>query len=247
MDIKASLFVPGFSVTPGYNESNYAALKGLAALWDEPATYVKQFAEAMQSVTQGYFLSYFTEKCMPGEWVSLNNDIVFNEAGLTAKQWRNIREQLMGKGLLLNKRTVFPTDSLFTLDDLLLERMIHEHSTRDIAAMTCPPVSINKLHLKTLSALGLSFKSILYLSLMQNETEYVAFDKRGEWSPWTYMSEGHVSEMTLLSRREQETAIAELSKFGLVKIKLEGMPATRSGRYSLKALGNLTAQFMNRT
>lgn len=92
-DIKSSLFAPGF-LAPDYREHT---LKSLAALWDEPATYVKQFAEAMQSVTQGYFLSYFTEKCMPGEWVSLNNDIVFDEAGLTPKQWRNIRQQLMEK------------------------------------------------------------------------------------------------------------------------------------------------------
>ncbi|WP_165007782.1 hypothetical protein [Neisseria yangbaofengii] len=242
-DIKASLFVPGFPV-PGHCEHT---LKGLAALWEEPATYVKQFAEAMQSVTQGYFLSYFTEKCMPGEWISLNNDIVFDEAGLTPKQWRNIRQQLMAKGLLLNRRTVFPTDSLFTLDDLLLERTIREHSTRDMTAIGGPPVSINKLHLKTLAGLGLSFKSVLYLSFLQNETGYVAFQDRGEWSPWTCMAEGHVTEMTVLSRREQETAIAELGKVGLLEIKLEGMPATRSGRYSLKMLGTLTAQYLNRT
>lgn len=242
-DIKSSLFAPGF-LAPDYREHT---LKSLAALWDEPATYVKQFAEAMQSVTQGYFLSYFTEKCMPGEWVSLNNDIVFDEAGLTPKQWRNIRQQLMGKGLLLNKRTVFPTDSLFTLDDLLLERTIREHSTRNITAIGCPPVSINKLHLKTLASLGLSFKSVLYLSFLQNETEYVAFQNRGEWSPWTYLAEGHVTEMTRLSRRQQETAIAELGKIGLIEVKLEGMPATRSGRYSLKVLGALTAQYLNRT
>ena len=55
-----------------------------------------------------------------------------------------------------------------------------------------PPISINKLHLKTLADRGLAFVSILYLSFLQSEAEYQDLSKRGDWSPWTHAAEKHV-------------------------------------------------------
>lgn len=108
-------------------------------------TYVRQFAQAVGSVSEGYFLSWFVEKCLPGEWVSLNNDLLFNEAGITAKQWRNIRNSLLQKGILLNRRTVAPTESQFTLNDALFEDLVSKHGKSDVLDMVSPPISINKL------------------------------------------------------------------------------------------------------
>lgn len=175
----------------------------------------------------------------------MNNEIVWKEAGLTEKQWRNVRHNLIAKGLLLNRRTVFPTGSLFTLNDQMLEDMVREHADTRLTAITAPPISVNKLHLQTLSALGCSIKSVLYLSFLQNETEYQPIDQRGDWSPWTHMSEQYVEEACVLSRREQESAIRELTDLGVIECRIEGKPATRSGRYSLKRLGELTAGFLN--
>lgn len=231
-----------------HQEDDYAdmqALNGLAALWDEPLTYVRQFVEALDSVADGYFLSYFAQKCMPEEWLPLNNEIVWQEAGLTPKQWRRIRLSLIEKGLLLNRRTVSPTGSLFTLNDLLLEKMIKERADKGLISMTASPVSINKLHLQTLAALGCSIKLIIYLSFLQNKTEYQELSQRGDWSLWTEMPEQTVSDGSYLSRREQETAIKQLTDFGVLESRITGLPAMRSCRYSLKRLGDLTLGFMN--
>lgn len=96
MDFSTSYdYETGF--VPAKSMSTNDFMRGLVALWEEPATYVRQFAQAVGSVSEGYFLSWFVEKCLPGEWVSLNNDLLFNEAGITAKQWRNIRSSLLQK------------------------------------------------------------------------------------------------------------------------------------------------------
>ena len=39
----------------------------LAALWEEPVTYVVQFAQALDSVTAGYFLSCYVARYRLGE------------------------------------------------------------------------------------------------------------------------------------------------------------------------------------
>ena len=220
-------------------------MRGLAALWEEPATYVRHFPQAFGSVSEGYFLSRFVEKCQPGEWVSLNNDLLFNEAGITAKQWRNIRNSLLQKGILLNRRTVAPTESQFTLNDALFENLVSKHGKSDVLDMVSPPISINKLHLKTLADRGLDFVSILYLSFLQSEAEYQELGKRGDWSPWTHAAEKHVFYSTMLSRRQQERAIAELSSLGLIESCVDGMPAARRCRYSLKMLADLTSEYLN--
>jgi len=214
---------------PSKNMATDNFIRSLVALWEEPATYV----------------SWFVEKCLPGEWVSLNNDLLFNEAGITAKQWRNIRNSLLQKGILLNRRTVAPTESQFTLNDALFEDLVSKHGKSDVLDMVSPPISINKLHLKTLADRGLAFVSILYLSFLQSEAEYQDLSKRGDWSPWTHAAEKHVFYSTMLSRRQQERAIAELTSFGLIESCVDGMPAARRCRYSLKMLADLTSEYLN--
>lgn len=244
MDFSTSYdYETGF--VPSKNMATDNFIRSLGALWEEPATYVRQFAQAVGSVSEGYFLSWFVEKCLPGEWVSLNNDLLFNEAGITAKQWRNIRNSLLQKGILLNRRTVAPTESQFTLNDALFEDLVSKHGKSDVLDMVSPPISINKLHLKTLADRGLDFVSILYLSFLQTEAEYQDLSKRGDWSPWTHAAEKHVFYSTMLSRRQQERAIAELSSLGLIESCVDGMPAARRCRYSLKMLADLTSEYLN--
>ena len=69
--------------------------------------------------------------------------------------------------------TVAPTESQFTLNDALFEELVRKHSeSTNVLDMVAPPISINKLHLKTLADRGLSFVSVLYLSFLQSEAEY---------------------------------------------------------------------------
>lgn len=118
MDFSTSYdYETGF--VPSKNMSTDNFIRSLVALWEEP--YIcASVCSGSRFCFRGIFLSWFVEKCLPGEWVSLNNDLLFNEAGITAKQWRNIRNSLLQKGILLNRRTVAPTESQFTLNDALL-------------------------------------------------------------------------------------------------------------------------------
>ncbi|EPH9113638.1 hypothetical protein AAD148_000102, partial [Neisseria gonorrhoeae] len=65
MDFSTSYdYETGF--VPSKNMSTDNFIRSLVALWEEPATYVRQFAQAVGSVSEGYFLSWFVEKCLPG-------------------------------------------------------------------------------------------------------------------------------------------------------------------------------------
>lgn len=214
----------------------------LAALWDEPFSYVKQYAEALNSVTQGYFISYFTQNCLPGEWLPLNSQTVQRDTGLTDKQWRSVRNRLMQRGLLLNKRQA--GISLYTLDDDRLEHLIKQHSDLSITSMTMPAVSINKLHLRSLTGIGISIKSVIMLGYLQSATPYQPMHKRGEFSDWIAVPETEVYANIFLTRREQDTAIAELVNYGVVEKEVSGYPAVRCCRYSLRALANMTEHFL---
>ncbi|WP_274572457.1 hypothetical protein [Neisseria leonii] len=222
-------------------------LAALTALWDEPVSYVKQYAEALKSVKLGYFVSYFSQKCLPGEWQPLNDHIIWEDLGLSAKQWRSVREDLMQRQLLLNRRTVFPTGSLFTLNDSLLEKLITEHSDLSVSAVTAPPITLNRLHIKVLSYLGLPFTAILWLALLQSKCRHQALSEWGDFSEWVPMPTQEVFEHSHLSRREQDSALLALQSFGLAESGRYGSPATRHCRYSLKRLAELSSAYLNKT
>ncbi|UOO87668.1 hypothetical protein [Neisseria arctica] len=214
----------------------------LATLWEEPITYVKQFAEALQCVNLGYFISYLTQKIMPGEWIKLNDKVVSGETGLSPKQWRIIRDRLLSRELLLNRRT--SAGSEFTLNDELLEELIRQHSDITPAGMFAAPLTINRLHLKALTAAGLSFKAVLLLSLIQQETPHKALGQRGELSDWITLSEKQVSILTCLTYAEQKSALEDLASMGIVEYDTIGFPAARHCRYSLKRLAEITASYL---
>ncbi|SUA21507.1 Uncharacterised protein [Neisseria gonorrhoeae] len=54
MDFSTSYdYETGF--VPSKNMSTDNFIRSLVALWEEPATYVRQFAQAVGSVSEGYF------------------------------------------------------------------------------------------------------------------------------------------------------------------------------------------------
>lgn len=218
-------------------------MAALAALFDDPVTYVKQFAEALGSVTLGYFVSFLTENCKPGEWVMLNDQIVQQQTGLSPKQWRLVRSRLADMDLLYNKRTV--EGSWFTLHDELLERLMRQRSDLSASAMMSPPLSINRLQLHTLSARGMGIKSILMLACIQEAVGNVPLAQRKAMSEWVALPEKQIFDRCYLSRREQEHAIMQLNKAGLIEVTLKGMPATKHYRYSLEKLGKLTLEYVS--
>lgn len=153
----------------------------------------------------------------------------------------------MRRQLLLNRRTVSPTGSMFTLNDPLLEKLTTEHCDLSISAITAPPITLNPLHIKVLSYLGLPFTAVLWLSLLQSRCKPQALSARGDFSEWATMPEKTVFEHSHLSRREQESALSALHSFGLVETELRGSPATRHCRYSLKRLAEMSSAYLNKT
>lgn len=69
--------VPDFSIKEQFTPTLWSKqtpkheLTALTALWEEPFCYVKQYAEALQNVKLGYFVSYFSQKMSARRMVAL--------------------------------------------------------------------------------------------------------------------------------------------------------------------------------
>ena len=93
----ALLHTVDMTIADTYAEDDTAYL---AALWDEPVVYVTQFAQALNSVTAGYFLSCYVSLYGYDEWAALNEDIVHKQTGLGRGRWYAVRDTLLTAGVL---------------------------------------------------------------------------------------------------------------------------------------------------
>ncbi|ASK28204.1 hypothetical protein BG910_11095 [Neisseria chenwenguii] len=227
---------------PGMVQQEASDTAYLAALWDEPVSYVVQFAQALDSVTAGYFLSCYVTRYGEGEWAAFNEHTAAAETGLGRGQWYAVRDRLLDKGVLMNDRNV--RASLYCLNGAKLEAMMRRHSNLSLTAVTAPPLSINRLHLRTLLHYGLSVKACLYLAVIQSETPHTDFAKRSSFSDWILLPEKTVTERSYLSKREQQNASEALRTAGLIENEYRGFPRMRYCRYSLKRLAELTDGYM---
>ncbi|WP_037585467.1 hypothetical protein [Stenoxybacter acetivorans] len=216
----------------------------LAALWDEPLSYIPHYAAAVGDVNQAYFLSWFIGVAAPYQWLPLNDHKIQAETGLTPKQWRKVREDLMAKDLLLNKRGK-DARSLFRLDEVQLEQLLKQNAEITVNNVYHPPLVVDKLQAKTLFSLGLNVNDLLFLAAVQADTPAVPLHQRGDWTVWVDMPQNRVFELTYLSRREQDNAQVSLQGLSLIESKNQGFPQIRRCRVSLKRLAQLTARHCN--
>ena len=214
----------------------------LAALWDEPVVYVTQFAQALNSVTAGYFLSCYVSLYGHDEWAALNEDIVHKQTGLRRGRWYAVRDTLLTAGVLENRRDTGV--SLYRLNGERLEGMVRGKASLLLADIASPPISLNRLHLRTLLHFGLSFKAALYLAVVQSETPHRSLNGRETWSDWVLLPEKNVSERSFLSKAEQRRAGEALCGIGVLEYGYGGFPRMRRCRYSLNRLAALTTAYM---
>lgn len=214
----------------------------LAALWDEPVVYVTQFAQALNSVTAGYFLSCYVSLYGHDEWAALNEDIVHKQTGLRRGRWYAVRDTLLTAGVLENRRDTGV--SLYRLNGERLEGMVRGKASLLLADIASPPISLNRLHLRTLLHFGLSFKAALYLAVVQSETPHRSLNGRETWSDWVLMPEQNVRERSFLSKAEQRRAGEALCGIGVLEYGYGGFPRMRRCRYSLNRLAVLTTAYM---
>ena len=214
----------------------------LAALWDEPVVYVTQFAQALNSVTAGYFLSCYVSLYGHDEWAALNEDIVHKQTGLGRGRWYAVRDTLLTAGVLENQRDTGV--SLYRINGECLEKMVRNNAALRLSDIASPPVSLNRLHLRTLLHFGLSFKAALYLAVVQSETPHRSLSGRETWSDWVLLPEKNVSERSFLSKAEQRRAGEALCGIGVLEYGYGGFPRMRRCRYSLNRLAALTTAYM---
>ena len=214
----------------------------LAALWDEPVVYVTQFAQALNSVTAGYFLSCYVSLYGHDEWAALNEDIVHKQTGLGRGRWYAVRDTLLTAGVLENRRDTGV--SLYRLNGECLEKMVRNNAALRLSDIASPPVSLNRLNLRTLLHVGLSFKAALYLAVVQSETPHRSLSGRETWSDWVLLPEKNVSERSFLSKAEQRRAGEALCGIGVLEYGYGGFPRMRRCRYSLNRLAVLTTAYM---
>lgn len=214
----------------------------LAALWDEPVVYVTQFAQALNSVTAGYFLSCYVGLYDHDEWAALNEGIVHKQTGLGRGRWYAVRDTLLTAGVLENRRDTGV--SLYRLNRECLEKMVRNNAALRLSDIASPPVSLNRLHLRTLLHFGLSFKAALYLAVVQSETPHRSLSGRETWSDWVLLPEKNVSERSFLSKAEQLRAGEALCGIGVLEYGYGGFPRMRRCRYSLNRLAVLTTAYM---
>lgn len=214
----------------------------LAALWDEPVVYVTQFAQALNSVTAGYFLSCYVGLYDHDEWAALNEGIVHKQTGLGRGRWYAVRDTLLTAGVLENRRDTGV--SLYRLNGECLEKMVRNNAALRLSDIASPPVSLNRLHLRTLLHFGLSFKAALYLAVVQSETPHRSLSGRETWSDWVLLPEKNVSERSFLSKAEQRRAGEALCGIGVLEYGYGGFPRMRRCRYSLNRLAVLTTAYM---
>lgn len=219
---------------------------GLKQLWDEPLIYIKQYAEALDSVNEAYFISYFINITEPGQWLLLNPSLIENEIGLSSGQWRLVRENLIAKDILLSRRIAGTVHGIeYLLNDEKLETLLANSTDLDVRNIACPPLTINKLQVKALTALGLNISSIILMALIQEIVGNVAINEREDFSAWVYLSDLTITSRTYINRRTSNRALNALIECGIIETKLANTPPVRQVRYSLKVLGELTMLFAN--
>ncbi|WP_424035007.1 hypothetical protein [Neisseria bacilliformis] len=235
----ALLHTVDMTITDTYAEDDTAYL---AALWDEPVVYVTQFAQALNSVTAGYFLSCYVGLYDHDEWAALNEGIVHKQTGLGRGRWYAVRDTLLAAGVLENRRDTGV--SLYRLNGERLEGMVRGKASLLLADIASPPISLNRLHLRTLLHFGLSFKAALYLAVVQSETPHRSLNGREAWSDWVLLPEQNVRERSFLSKAEQRRAGEALCGIGVLEYGYGGFPRMRRCRYSLNRLAALTTAYM---
>ena len=235
----ALLHTVDMTIADTYAEDDTAYL---AALWDEPVVYVTQFAQALNSVTAGYFLSCYVSLYGHDEWAALNEDIVHKQTGLGRGRWYAVRDTLLTAGVLENRRDTGV--SLYRLNGECLEKMVRNNAALRLSDIASPPVSLNRLHLRTLLHFGLSFKAALYLAVVQSETPHRSLNGREAWSDWVLLPEQNVRERSFLSKAEQRRAGEALCGIGVLEYGYGGFPRMRRCRYSLNRLAVLTTAYM---
>lgn len=209
--------------------------KALALNYSLPMTYITQYAEALNDVVLGWFVSYFQAACEPNEEIVLSDADVFEETCLSKHQWYKIRKTLIEKGFLRCRKQ--GRQAFYSLDEDNIELAL-----RQVQNMLAPVIDINRLIAKTLiHQQGLSIKSVILFAYFIQNLPYLNMAERTEDSPPTLFCQDAIVADTFLSKAEIKAAVRDLKKLNLITIghqRDKDFVVLHMG-----VLGKLTAQY----
>ena len=218
----------------------------LAAVFDEPIIYISQYAQAVRSVTAGYLLSYLADVTRSGQWWAMSALTVQEAIGISKNQFLDARELLMDRKVLLNQRVGNnPVQSLYQLNDDVLDELMTKYAATQTADMVCPPLNIARLHARTLAWRRLTVKSTLLLAALQERAQFAPPAETTAESNWFDASQQFIELRTALKRAEQDTARQRLQREKFIEMRRYGFPAVSQYRISYARLGVLTAHYLS--
>lgn len=185
--------------------------KALALHFDLPISYIPQYAEALNSVLAGWFMSYFQAACEPYEEIVLNDSIVMEETCLSKSQWQKIRKDLLDQNILIQRKE--GRKSYYSLNEDAIELAL-----RGVNNHFAPVIDINRLHAKSLIHYGLSIKAVIINAYFIQMHPALAMHERNDDGEPLELNIQALASDTFLSDSEVKSAINALKKHGIFSL-----------------------------
>ena len=185
--------------------------RALALHFDLPISYIPQYAQALNSVLAGWFMSYFQAACPPYEEIVLNDNIVLDEICLSKSQWQKIRKDLLGQNILIQRKE--GRKSYYSLNEDAIELAL-----RGVSNHFAPVIDINRLHASTLIHNGLSLKVVILNAYFIQQHPFRALNERCDDGEPLAINLNEISQHTFLSVSEVKTALKHLQNHGIFSV-----------------------------
>ena len=209
--------------------------KALAIHFDLPFSYIKAYAESLNSIPAGWFLSWFSMVCEPNCEIALSDNQVFDETGLSKRRWYYVRKILLDKKVIVNRREF--GKSLYRLHEDNIELLLRKSQSAFIA-----PINVNRAHMSCLLRLGLTLKAVILNAYIIDCNPARDLSERCDDGVPILLIDEDIYRDTFLSSSQINTSLNELKKLGIISIVHQNQQ-----RYALvhyQKLGELTYQFI---
>ena len=210
----------------------------MANLWQEPLSYLAPYAQICDSVLGGWFLSWFFSICPPYEEKALSNEDICSELGLTPTQWGKVRALLVKQELLIYRTE--KKQAIYSRNVDKVEWLLREILSNPLAA---PILCVNRLHLATLTDLGVSINAVLLLSWLIDELPAKPIEEREEISEPILINHQNITIDTFLNDKQISNALKELDNIGVTQTKKNPQDKNKYSVINSKVLGDMTLAF----
>ena len=218
----------------------------LAALYQEPFQYQKNYAEITGSIPAGWFLSWFGDICPPYEEMVLSNDDICHTLCFTNAQWTKVRSLLIKQEIL--KYRTEKKQTFFSLNDDKVEWLLRHRprdEKEDIINTLFPFIlGVNRLHCAALTALGVSLNAVILLAWLIDTLPAKPLNEREPVSTPILIEYKNITADTFLSKRQIANALTELSKINIVNTQENQDDKEKYSTIYFNVLGNIAEKYI---